>query len=183
MRVAILGCGYVGLELGRQLLVAGHDPVGIRRSESGLRLCEAAGFPGVAADLTDPESLEDVPDVDALAYTASPSRGDGAARAVRVRGIRDAVAHFAARSDPPTRLVSLSSTGVYGDRGGETVDEETPIDPQTDREQLLFDAETAAREAADRAEMTVTVVRLGGIYGPGRYRVERYLDRPVAAGT
>ena len=183
MRVAILGCGYVGLELGRQLAAVGDDPVGIRRSEHGLALCEAAGVPGVQADLTDPASLAAVPDADALVYAASPSRGVEDPRAVRVRGVRGAVSHFADRSDQPTRLVGLSSTGVYGDRDGDRVDEATPIDPRTDREQLLADAEEAVHQAGNDAGMTASVVRLGGLYGPGRYRLDRYLDGPVAAGT
>lgn len=183
MQVAILGCGYVGLELGRQLAVAGHDPVGVRRSASGLARCDAAGIPAVEADLTAPASLDAVPDVDALVYAASPGRDSADPRAVRVQGIRSAVAHFADRTAAPARLVSLSSTGVYGDRKGATVDETTPIEPQTDRERMLLDGETAAREAGRAAGMAVTVVRLGGLYGPGRYRLQRYLDGPVAAGT
>ncbi|WP_324603116.1 2-dehydropantoate 2-reductase N-terminal domain-containing protein, partial [Halarchaeum acidiphilum] len=44
MRVAILGCGYVGLELGRQLAAAGHEPIGVRRSDDGLAAIRDAGF-------------------------------------------------------------------------------------------------------------------------------------------
>ena len=183
MRVAILGCGYVGLELGRQLAAVGDHPVGVRRSAAGLALCDAAGIPGVRADVTEPSSLSAIPDVDALVYAASPGRGAADPRAVRVAGVRNAVSHFAARDEPPERLVSLSSTGIYGDQGGARVDEETPIDPATERQRLLLDAETAARTAAERAGLTVTVVRLAGLYGPGRYRLDRYLDGPVAAGT
>ncbi|MFC6767091.1 NAD-binding protein, partial [Natrinema soli] len=53
MNVAILGCGYVGIELGRQLASRGHEPIGVRRSGEGLERIEAAGFDGIRADVTD----------------------------------------------------------------------------------------------------------------------------------
>ena len=49
MRVAILGCGYVGLELGRQL-VDDHQVVGVRRSDEGIAAIEATGMDSVRAD-------------------------------------------------------------------------------------------------------------------------------------
>ena len=52
MRVGILGCGYVGLELCRQLTTQGHDVVGVRRSSAGVDAVERAGGTAVQADLT-----------------------------------------------------------------------------------------------------------------------------------
>ena len=52
MRVGILGCGYVGLELARQLRGA-HDVVGVRRSPEGIDAVEATGAAAVRADVTD----------------------------------------------------------------------------------------------------------------------------------
>ncbi|MXR22595.1 NAD-binding protein, partial [Halobacterium bonnevillei] len=57
MDVAVLGCGYVGIELGRQLDAAGHDPVGVRRSDAGLSAIRNAGFDAVRADVTDADAL------------------------------------------------------------------------------------------------------------------------------
>ena len=81
MRVAILGCGYVGLELARQL--SDHEVVGVRRSETGLAAVEAAGAEPVRADVTDADDLAAVPDVDAVVFAAS-SGGQGAETARRV---------------------------------------------------------------------------------------------------
>ena len=114
MRVAILGCGYVGLELARQLGSA-HDVVGVRRSTSGLDAVADAGADAVQADVTDAASLGAVPDVDAVVFAASSGRGDiEAARSVYVEGLRTVVETFGARDSPPDRLVYTSSTGVYG---------------------------------------------------------------------
>lgn len=183
MRVGILGCGYVGLELCRQLTDRGHDVVGVRRSAEGLSAVEEGGGRAVRADVTEPATLSAVPDVDALVYAASTG-GGGAdlARRIYVEGLRESVDHFAARDDPPARLVYTSSTGVYGDHGGDWVDEGTPIDPTTKKTRVLARAETVALSRAVERGIDGTVVRFAGLYGPDRYRLERYLEGPVTAG-
>ncbi|PSP83737.1 NAD(P)-dependent oxidoreductase [Halobacteriales archaeon QS_6_64_34] len=181
-RVAILGCGYVGLELGRQL-ADGHDVVGVRRSESGLQAIEDAGFEAVKADVTDGDSLAAVPDADWVVFAASSGgRGADVAREVYVEGLQTAIDHFWTREDAPERLVYTSSTGVYGDHNGAWVDEETPLDPQTGKTEVLAEAERVARERPTEYGGHGTVARYAGLYGPERYRLERYLEGPVTAG-
>jgi len=181
-RVAILGCGYVGLELGRQLQVD-HEVVGVRRSDDGIAAIEDAGFEAVRADVTDAESLSAVPDADWLVFAASSGgRGAEAAREVYVEGLQTAIDHFWSRADPPERLVYTSSTGVYGDHDGAWVDEETPLDPQTEKTEVLAEAERVARERPAEHGGHGTVARFAGLYGHDRYRLERYLEGPVTAG-
>ncbi|WP_115862808.1 SDR family oxidoreductase [Halorussus litoreus] len=183
MDVAILGCGYVGLELGRQLTERGHSVVGVRRSDAGLDAIRDAGFDAVRADVTDADSLDAVPDADAVVFAASSGGRDAAAaREVYVEGLRSAVDHFAARESPPERLVYTSSTGVYGDHGGDWVDEETPLDPATEKAAVLAEAERVALEDAPERGIDGTVARFAGLYGPGRTRLERYLAGPVTEG-
>jgi nucleoside-diphosphate-sugar epimerase len=180
MRVAILGCGYVGLELARQL-VADHKVVGVRRSD--LDAVRETGADAVQADVTDREALAAVPDADVVVFAASSGgRGADAARQVYVEGLRTVVDVFTDRANPPEQLVYTSSTGVYGDHGGDWVDESTPIDPTTEKTAVLAEAERIATEYADEADIDGTVARFAGLYGPGRYRLERYLEGPVTAG-
>ena len=182
MRVAILGCGYVGLELGRQLS-DDHEVVGVRRSPEGLDAIEAAGLEAVQADVTDRDSLAAVPDVDAVVFAASAGgRGPGPAREVYVEGQQTAIEQFAGRERPPARYIYTSSTGVYGDHGGDWVDERTEPTPDSERGEVLLAAERVALEESTGAGLDGTVARLAGIYGPDRYRIERYLDRPVVEG-
>nr|WP_254282155.1 SDR family oxidoreductase [Haloarcula salina] len=177
-----MGCGYVGLELGRQLRDE-HEVVGVRRSDEGVARIEDAGFDGVRADVTDPDSLSAVPDADWLVFAASSGgRGADAAREVYVDGLETAIDHFWSREDAPERLVYTSSTGVYGDHGGAWVDEETPLDPQTEKTEVLAEAERVARERPTEYGGHGSVARFAGLYGPDRYRLERYLDGPVTAG-
>jgi len=183
MRVAILGCGYVGLELGRQLTDRGHGVVGVRRSDAGIEAIEAAGFDAVRADVTDADDLAAVPNVDAVVFAASSGgRGADAAREVYVEGLRTVIRAFAGRTEPPDRLVYTSSTGVYGDHGGDWVDETTPIDPTTEKTRVLATAERVARDYAAEHGIDGTVVRLAGLYGPDRYRLERFVEGPVTEG-
>jgi nucleoside-diphosphate-sugar epimerase len=182
MRVAILGCGYVGLELGRAL-ASEHEVVGVRRSAEGCEKIERAGFEAVEADLTNREDLTAVPDVDTVVFAASSGgRGADAAREIYVDGLRTVIETFGARENPPDRLVYTSSTGVYGDHDGDWVDESTPIEPTTEKTEVLAEAERVALEDANEYDIDGTVVRFAGLYGPERYRLERYLDGPVTEG-
>jgi nucleoside-diphosphate-sugar epimerase len=181
-RVAILGCGYVGCELGRRL-VADHDVWGVRRSEAGLDQVEEAGLEPVEADLTEKDSLEAVPDVDRVIFAASAGgRDTESARETYVRGLARAIEAFGERENAPERFIYTGSTGVYGDFGGREVDEETEIDPATERQEILLDAEERALETTEEYGMAGTVARFGGLYGPDRYRLERYLEGPVTEG-
>ena len=183
MTTVVLGCGYVGLELGRQLTAAGERVVGVRRSDSGLDAIESAGFEGVRADLTEPADLAAVPDAETVVFAASSGgRGADAAREDFEEGQRTALDAFAARDDPPERYLYTSSTGVYGDHGGDWVDEGTPLEPTTGKTRVLAEAERVAIEGAADRGIDGTVARLAGIYGPDRYRLSRYVEGPVTEG-
>ena len=180
-RIAILGCGYVGLELGRQLRDTA-TVFGVRRSQAGLAAIADAGFEPVEADLTDPGDLRSIPDVDVLVYSASGGRGIEGARRIYNTGLSTVIEHFDDRETAPGRLLYTSSTGVYGDHDGEWVDETTPIEPETERQRVLLEAERLVLDTAAARGIDGTVVRFGGLYGPDRYRLERYLEGPVTGG-
>ncbi|MFC7324711.1 NAD-dependent epimerase/dehydratase family protein [Halorubrum rutilum] len=191
MRVAIVGCGYVGLELAAQLAARGHAVTGVRRSDAGLDAIEEVGnridgdgrVDAVRADATDPASLDALPDANAVVFAASSGgRGADAAREVYVDGLRNVIEAYAGRPSSPDRLVYTSSTGVYGDHDGAWVDEGTPIDPTTEKTRVLAEAERIALETAGDAGIDGTVARFAGLYGPDRYRLERYVEGPVTAG-
>jgi nucleoside-diphosphate-sugar epimerase len=181
MHVTILGCGYLGLALGDRLAAADHDVVGVRRSEAGLARVAERGFEAVRADATDADDLAALPDTDVVVYAVSGGRS-GDPREVYVEGLRTVVETFGARTRSPDRLVYTSSTGVYGDRDGAWVDEDTALDPQSDRERALVDAERVAVDEAPAAGLDGTAVRLAGLYGPDRYWTDRYLDGPIVEG-
>ncbi len=185
MNVVIVGCGYVGLELAGQLAGRDHDVTGVRRSDAGLEAVESVDdrVDAVRADATDAESLAALPDADAVVFAASSGgRGAEAARDVYVDGLANVIEEYGSREAVPDRLVYTSSTGVYGDHDGGWVDEETAIDPTTEKTRVLAEAERVAVETAAESGIDGTVARFAGLYGPDRYRLERYLKGPITAG-
>jgi nucleoside-diphosphate-sugar epimerase len=173
MRVTILGCGYVGRALGRQLLDAGHDVTGVVRSAESATEVAESGIDAVRADLTEPETLQAVPDTDALVFAASAGRASvEQARSLYLDGLRAVLAEFRSRECPPERILFTSSTGVYGDHSGDWVDENTPVDPVSPKSEIIAEAENLVHDSS----LSGTVARFAGLYGPGRYRLRSYLD-------
>jgi len=182
-RVVILGCGYIGIELGRQLTAAGHEVVGVRRSKEGCESISAAGFEAHQADLTDPADIENLPAADWLVFAASSGGRDAeAARRIYVAALADVIESYGQREQTPERRVYTSSTGVYGDHDGAWVDESTPLEPTTEKTEVLVEAERIAREESADYGIDGTVARFSGLYGPDRYRLERYIEGPVTEG-
>ncbi len=70
----------------------------------------------------------------------------------------------------------LSTTGVYGDRGGDWVDEDTPPHPTSDRGARRLSAETAWQALGEATGVAVHIFRLPGIYGPGRSALDSLRD-------
>lgn len=160
--VLIAGCGYVGRRLAEILAGRGHRVYALRRSAAP----PPAGASAVRADLADPATLTALPDrVDAVVYAAGPaSRDEAAYRKVYVDGLQNLVVALGAREQPPGRLLFTSSTGVYGQDDGSWVDEDSPAEPSGFSGRLLLEGERLAHAGP----LPATVLRLGGIYGPGR---------------
>ena len=159
--VLIAGCGYLGTTLGLLLDRLGHEVWGLRRDPRGL----PAPLTPVAGDLTDPASLR-LPEVAWLVYAAAPGeRTDAGYAAIYPRGLAHVL--VALGRGPLERAVFVSSTAVYGDAGGDWVDEATTPVPDGFNGERLLEAE-AVLAAAD---VEGIAVRLGGIYGPGRTRL------------
>jgi nucleoside-diphosphate-sugar epimerase len=172
-RVLIAGCGYVGCRLAVTLAADGVPVWGLRRNPAGL----PDGVEAVAADVSDPGSLRGLPDgLDALVYAVSPSgRSEAEYRTAYVDGLRNTLE--ALEATPPERVLLVSSTGVYGQRDGRWVDEQTRPEPADATGAIVLEGE-ALVEDWDGPGITL---RLGGIYGPGRERtVRRVLDGEAA---
>jgi nucleoside-diphosphate-sugar epimerase len=165
-RILIAGCGYVGSELAANLAREGHEVWALRRSESSA----PAGARAIRADLLDVERLRTLPSrIEVVFYTASAGGGDDRAyRSAYVDGLRYLLA--ALDGHPVRRFLYTSSTGVYAQSAGEWVDEDSAAEPGHFSGRRLLEGEHLLL----RSRFPATVVRLAGIYGPGRARlVER----------
>ena len=167
-RVLIAGCGDVGTALGLALGERGHDVLGARRSAHLL----PAPLRPLALDLTDTRAIERaVPAVDIVVYAVAAGRRDeGAYRRAYVDGVTALLEVLEARADPPRRVFFVSSTSVYGERGGAWIDESAPVAPRGFAGESL----AAGERRMLASPIPATVVRFAGIYGPGRgWMIER----------
>lgn len=161
-RILIAGCGDLGTALGRKLSAAGDEVWGLRRSPRSL----PRPLHTLRGDLLSPLRLPE--GIEAAVYLATPGRyEDEAYRQTYVLGLRNLIG--ALRGHPLQRLIFISSTAVYGQLDGEWVDESSPTEPNSFSGRRVLEGE----QLALRSGLPATVVRFGGIYGPGRERMLR----------
>jgi len=148
-KLLVIGAGYMGEAILKVFRENGWDAVGASLS---------GGEALLACDVSDPESVKALPDADAVVHCAASGRGgEDAYRRVYVEGCRNLVKRF-----PEAKLVFTSSSSVYAQMNGETVTEESETLPDRETGRLLLEAENSILQVGG------IVVRLAGIYGPGR---------------
>lgn len=164
----IIGFGDIGRRVAARERIAGHRVCAMIRNEQCIAAMRADGVDAIHADLDDPASLVDLPTAGARVYyfAPPPTHGD---TDTRLRQLLHAIPAAAL----PRRVVYISTSGVYGDCGGTLVDETTPPRPRTDRARRRLDAEQALQAWSATTGVEGVILRVGGIYGPGRLPLER----------
>jgi nucleoside-diphosphate-sugar epimerase len=168
MRVLIVGCGYIGLSLAAKLVQASHAVYGLRRSSKAEPEMRAAGVELLRGDLTRPESLVPLPRAYDWVVNCVSSSGGGAEdyRQVYLEGTRNLLAWLAPA--PPRKFVYTSSTGVYGQTDGSIVDETSPTEPAAETAKILVETEQLLIAVTSQGTIPAVILRVAGIYGPGR---------------
>ncbi len=163
MTVVIVGCGDLGTEVGLRFVELGHRVVGIRRSPQKL----PAAFEGVRADLA--HAVPPLPaDTDIIVVATSADRREEAAyRSAYQAVVTNLIEAMRRDGIQPTRVVFVSSTAVYGIADGSWVDEQTPAEPTSETAVVL----RATEQELQTQVPSAIVLRLAGIYGPGRTRL------------
>lgn len=176
MRVLIIGCGYVGLPLGAELVRQGHEVFGVRRSADASEALRAVGIQPLVADITQSASLANLPGpFDWVVNCASSSRGGPEEfRAVFLNGSRHLLDWLAAT--PPKKYVFTSSTSVYGQTDGSPVKETASTNPASETGKVLVETEKLLLAAAQQKKFPAVILRVAGIYGPERgHLFQQYL--------
>jgi nucleoside-diphosphate-sugar epimerase len=182
MAKLIFGCGYLGLRVARLWREAGYRVMAVTRSnERAIELGMAELFT-IGADVTKPESVECVrrlpplggQRVDCVLFAVGfDQTSEADIHTVYAQGLANVLQVLPASVN---RLIYISTTGVYGSADGEWIDELTPPDPQRDGGRASLAAEQVlAAHALGRRSI---ILRLAGIYGPGRVP---FLDKLRAA--
>lgn len=162
-RVLIVGCGYVGTALALELAARGDEVWGLRRNASVL----PPAIRPLQGDLLDTDALARIlpRDPDVVVYAASAGGfSDHAYRTAYVDGVRSVLRALVQSGAQPRRLLFTSSTGVYGRTDGAWVDEDTPPEPTAFNGSRVLEGEDLVLDGP----FPGVVLRLGGIYGPGR---------------
>ncbi len=168
-RLFAFGLGYSAEALARRLVVQGWDIAGTARDTDKIERLARGGYA-----MTRFAGEPDNPEVPKLLggtthlLLSIPPRDDS----------DPVLAHYA---DAITELPSLawigylSTVGVYGDHGGDWIDESTPPSPSNERTRARVDAERAWLAFGEATGCPVQVFRLAGIYGPGRSAIDKLM--------
>ncbi len=182
-RTLILGCGYVGSALAQTLARAGCDVTATTTRAANADRVRALGATPAVVTLAETDRLHELlHDREVVYLCAAAGRGGQSYREVYLEGAQSLLR--ATRDTSVARIVYTSSTRVYAQNDGSWVDEDSVTRPSDENGRILVETERvllgAGSHAADSGQIAVTVLRLGGIHGPGRELSGRI---HAAAGT
>jgi nucleoside-diphosphate-sugar epimerase len=164
MHHLLFGHGYLGSRVASLWHDRGDDVTIVTRCDEKASQLSAVGYKTIVADVTQRASLATLPLADTVLYAVGYDRTAGPSiHEVYADGLRNVLD---ALPDDSGRIVYVSSTGVYGDAGGDWVDEGTPPAPARDGGRASLAAEESLRmhPLGERG----IILRLAGIYGPDR---------------
>ncbi len=185
MRRLIIGCGYLGERAARFWLSRGDRVAALTRSPERAGRFAEMGMEPFLGDVMQPETLTSLPEVDTCLYAVGFDRsGVYEKRAVSVTGLRNALSELSSRIG---YLIHISSTSVYGQSAGEWVNEDSPCAPCVEGGRVCLEAEDAVCSffRPNGGLNRGTILRLAGIYGPGRLigRADQLLRREPMTGS
>jgi nucleoside-diphosphate-sugar epimerase len=170
-RSLLFGCGDVGRRIVANLVDLGARAGRIGAYVNSQESLELANSLGVAVRQIDLDS--ETPSLIAchgaqLYYTVPPQK-----EGIRDERSRRVIDEFRSLGVRPNKVVLISTTGVYGDCGGEWVSERSPTEPKTERGQRRLDAERNWFKWGDEESIDVVVLRAPGIYAKSRLPSKR----------
>jgi nucleoside-diphosphate-sugar epimerase len=170
VHVLVAGCGWLGTAIARALLARGDRVTGVRRSPARAAELAALGVQPLALDLAalrPEQAAVALPPFDAVvACMAAGGDSPESYRAAYLDANRALLA--AARAHRARAYVYTGSTGVFGQRDGSEVAEDAPPSPASATAQVLAEAEALVRGAPAALGVPARLLRLSGLYGPGR---------------
>ncbi len=166
--VLIIGCGDIGLRVAQQLSRS-HRVFALTSSPNRLQELRGVGAIPIVGNLDQPETLWRLSNLAQTVIHLAPPQNHGN-RDYRTRNLLRILAQ-----GPNTvrRLIYISTTGVYGDHQGAKVDEASPVNPQSERAKRRVDAERTLRLWAPAHGVSLTILRVPGIYAADRLPLDR----------
>lgn len=168
----IIGCGDIALRT-LPLLQGRYQLYALVRNSAKADGLRRLGVTPILGDLDDRRSLFKIAGLaDVVLHFAPPARQGHLD--TRTCNLLSALSTRLL----PSRLIYISTSGVYGDCGGDIVSETRPVNPQSDRARLRVSAERQIRTWATRNHVNANILRVPGIIAEDRLPVDR-----IKAGT
>lgn len=162
-RVIIAGCGYIGSRVARLWKKRGAEVVCLVRTAEKIPVLQSEGYTAGTFSLDDPAAIE-LPDTsNSIVYYLAPPPGGGTYD-TRARNFIERLKN----GRMPGKVIYMSTTSVYSESGGGCVTEDSAAEPHTAIGKRRLDAERAFLEYGREAGVPVVILRVSGIYGPGR---------------
>lgn len=171
-KLYLIGCGDVGARVARLALQSGTAVTALARNMSKCAGLRETSTELLQADLDDGESLPPLNMGGAAVIYSAPPPGGGI-QDTRAKNFIDSVRP----GNEPAKLVYISTTSVYGTCGGELVTEERPANPGNHTGKRRLDAEERFLAWGRETGVAIVILRVAGIYGPGRIPMDRILGR------
>lgn len=172
MNRLIFGCGYLGSRVAKRWLEAGDNVYSLTRSSSRADEMKSLGFLPIIADITNPLTLTDLPAAETVLFAVGMDRTKyDDIRMVYVDGLQNVLDHIWSQT---AHFIYVSSTGVFGDFGGQWIDENSPTEPAREGGKACLEAERLINSS--RFGARATILRFAGIYGPGRVPTRQLIE-------
>lgn len=180
MKILTLGCGYVGATLGTKLQMLGHEITGVVRTPESAKALQASGFKVRIADCSIPKEAVTAceGEFDVVVFAISSKGSDY--QCTYVQGMQNVLSAFSKGEKLPRLFFYTSSTSVYTQTDGEWVDENSPCQPLHENGKFLLQTEQLLSQAA-KNRFSTYILRLSGIYGPGRHAMVDKLRAGIEA--
>ena len=172
-KINIIGCGYIGKRIAHSLKANNSSLCCFVQSEKSRDICTSMGLQSMQFDLDEHNASIDEAGKSLLvnssiAYLAPPQRqGEKDTRMEHFISVLETL------SAPPSKILLISTTGVYGDCKGEWIDEQHTTRPQVDRARRRLSAETQLKIYCEKFKIRYVVFRVPGIYAPDKLPVKR----------
>lgn len=162
-KIFIAGCGYIGERIARLSRAAGSNVLCLIRSREKAATLSGQGFGTVVCSLDDLAAVPAFDLADRTLYYLVPPPGGGIVDS-RARNFLAALG----RQNWPSKIVYISATSVYAETAGGVVSEASPAEPVSAMGKRRLDAEKAFLGYGQANAVPVVILRVSGIYGPGR---------------
>lgn len=162
-KVFIAGCGYIGERIARLTRDDGKSVTCMVRSSNHVSRLSENGFNAIACSLDDIAAIPQMDIAGSTFFYLVPPPGGG----ITDTRARNFIASLA-NTPPPSKIVYISATSVYSEAAGGIVTEDSPVEPVSAMGKRRLDAEAAFLQYGQANHVPVVILRVSGIYGPGR---------------